>query len=118
MPVVTRAVRKQDGHNYGHSFIIDGYKRMRSRTTYYYYWVSDLETPLPEDGSLPPPLIMWKDKAEHYYDTPYIDKIKMNWGWGNYYYQNAPWVAPTGNWVVNNRNYLYERYIIYNFAVM
>lgn len=118
MPVVARAVRKQNGHNYGHSFIIDGYKRMRSRTTYYYYWVSEMELPIPENGSLPPLLILWKNKAEHYYDTPYIDKIKMNWGWGDYYYQNAPWVAPTGDWVVNNRNYLYERCMIYNFAVL
>lgn len=122
MPVVTSAYSSHDGSGYhgGHAFIIDRYRRSRTKTSYYYNWVYDFQG-LPYT---PTPAVM--DSISIEYSSPYITQIGMNWGWGDMYNYNDwhlvndTWHAPTGSWIVqvspNTYTFDYLRKIIYNFS--
>lgn len=75
----------------GHSFIIDGYRRYRTKTTYYYERVY---------GNPP----IYEYKSEVIYSTPHISDIKMNWGWIDQWTSgiNDGWFALTGDWYVDS----------------
>ena len=56
-----------------------------------------------------------KDSIRVTISSPYIGNIRMNWGWGNYYYTNSTWCTLTGDWIANNKNYQYKRKMISGF---
>ena len=119
MPVVTSAYGTHDGNSYhdGHAFIIDRYRRSRTKTSYYYGWVYDFS------GFPLTPVPAVKDSVRIEYSSPYITQIGMNWGWGDVYNYdnwqllNDTWYAPTGSWIVQDTyTFDYVRRIIYNFS--
>ena len=120
LPVITTASTQPS--SMGHCFVIDGYLKTYTRYTHYHYYV-------PDDPNhwFPSP------ELEPYYTftqtTPQIKKIRINWGWGNQWIQNAlgegpfndGWYSLTADWTVqldanNTTNYAYDVYIIYNYA--
>ncbi len=110
MPVVARAKTKNDG---GHSFIIDGYKECRTKTTTVYEWVYDVN-PTTITPYIPPQTVVTTS-------SPYVKYIRMNWGWGRNN-SNDTWFAVTDDWIVrvNNTNLSLTRgkLMIYNFNEM
>lgn len=74
----------------GHTYLIDGYKKFKTKTTYYY-----------ERSIGDPPHIEYNQ--EIFYSTPHISKIKMNWGWWSQWENGANdgWYSLTGDWIVN-----------------
>ncbi|MCQ2138991.1 MAG: C10 family peptidase [Bacteroidales bacterium] len=93
----------------GHAFIIDGYKRTRSKTTARYRWVYDApgRHPLPPD-----------DLVEVTYGTPTITEFNYNLGWG--YNNKDAWTTIPDEWVFYDGNdtidFKYHRKMIYNFS--
>lgn len=108
----------------GHSFLIDGYKRTRVKTTTHYTFIPD--DPEHYDPSSHP------DYDNVTYSSPVISYIKMNWGINTQWYINgAPyntsilndgWYTLTGDWVVedggNQYNYQYYRKMLSDFSIM
>lgn len=114
-----------DGRN--HCFVIDGYKRTYTRTTYLHYWVPGL---LDLDPGIYEPYYTYSNTN---YD---ITAIKINWGWstqwisipGTIYPLNDGWYGLTADWYVDmdengngviegNEHYSYNYYVtmIYGF---
>ena len=94
----------------GHAFIVDGFKRECVKTVYKYRWEN-------YDGK---PNITVPDSIGITLTSPELTSICMNWGWGNYYYENATWCTPTGTWIAiagedGLKNYKYKRKIIHGF---
>lgn len=111
LPVIVSA--NMGNHGGGHSFIIDGYRRYRKKYIYTYEWIYGPSTvPLP---SQPP-------KIEIEYSSPYIEKIKINWGYSNSYCSNVPFYTPTENWTVtlNGVSYTYShnKKMLYGFSII
>lgn len=92
----------------GHCFIIDGYRRYRKQYTYTYEWVWD-----EWHGGHAIPNI--HPRVEVSYGSPYITDYRMNWGWSDT--DDDAYFAPTGDWAVNDCNYIYKRKMIHGFSV-
>lgn len=71
LPVIVSAYAGESGH----TFILDGYKRMRMKTTNTYAWVYTAS----ENPSILPVV---KDKITISYSSPSISYFKINWGDG------------------------------------
>ncbi len=118
LPVVIGATNQLipwDGRN--HCFVIDGYKRTYTRTTYLHYWVPGL---LDLDPGIYEPYYTYSNTN---YD---ITAIKINWGWstqwisipGTIYPLNDGWYGLTADWYVDmdeNRNGVIEGNEHYNY---
>lgn len=107
----------------GHSFLIDGYKRTRIKSTTHYTFVPN--DPDNYDPSTHPSYDVIT------YSNPEITGIKMNWGyWYQWYidgvnntdYLNDGWYTLTGDWIVDKcisqSNYQYYRKMLYNFTIL
>ena len=97
----------------GHAFIIDGYKRYRTITTEYHYWMSSSGEPGTDPLHEPYEVI--------HYSSPSIEYFKMNWGWWEQWqlgYDDG-WYAPTGDWYTQSTgdHNNYYRKMIYGFNV-
>lgn len=90
MPVLVSAFSSSSGH----AFIIDGYKRTRTRYLEYYQKLSGY-----------PPLLEERIDTVGY-SSPHIYRIKMNWGWWTQwkdgYGFDDDWFALTGGWYVHS----------------
>lgn len=111
LPVIVSASTKRLGD--GHCFIIDGYRTYRTKYTYTYEWVyGPSSVPLP---SQPP-------KVEIEYSSPYVDDIKINWGYANLYSNNNHWYSPTEDWMITieeeTYTYKYRKEMLYGFSKM
>lgn len=109
MPVLVSAQSSSSGH----AFIIDGYKRTRTRYLEYYQRLSGY-----------PPLL--EERVDTVgYSSPHIYRIKMNWGWWTQwkdgYGWDDDWYALTGGWYVHSGDQ-YEQDINilcdYSFALL
>ena len=111
MPVIASACRTRKeilGYVYyedAHSFLIDGYKRYRTRTENTYIFVYPENVPIPENPEF---------SVQISYSTPYITKLAMNWGY--YQYGNSSWYEPTGNWAIGPYSYDYLRKMVTGFT--
>lgn len=93
-------------YNDGHAFLIDKYKRVRKRYTYYYEWVYGYE------GEI---INFAPEYTEVYYGTPYLDDtVGMNWGWGGY--GNSSWYSLSGSWSIDEYSFDYDRDMLCDFA--
>jgi hypothetical protein len=116
MPVLLSAYSKKDNGTtrVGHAFIADKYKRTHTVTEIHYNWVFDYED-IYTELSLPP------EKIEYSYDSPSIDMIGINWGWGPDYNTNE-WFCLTGDWIkeyhTSSYNWNISRYMIHDFQVI
>lgn len=127
MPVIARSgmnevVETSNTSIGAHSFIIDGYVRSRTKTTYVYTW-HGINPPFP-GIILPNEFIPFvPDSIRYEYSEPYITHIKMNWGWGGLYDDIR--FAPTSSWILPDWNFIYGnnitvddyRCIIHGFEV-
>ena len=89
LPVVMRgACTDSLGHDHGHFFLVDGFIRYRDeiRSTYRKVW------------DPPRPISLDDDIVLISYSTPYIELIKMNWGWGNCLHKDDSY-SLTGTWL-------------------
>ena len=97
----------------GHSFIIDGYRLTREKTTETYVraWLTY------DADSVEVHTFDFTDTYTSIkYTTPKIEQVKMNWGWvdpSNSY----PWYTLLGNWHTNNPtlDFDYRRKMLYNY---
>jgi len=89
----------------GHIWLIDGYKRSRTQTTYTYLFVYPENTPRPDEPEY---------RIEVTYSSPFITKFKMNWGEA-YQYNNYDFEM-TGNWTIQGDNYQYDRTMFTGFS--
>lgn len=110
LPIIVSADPEPDVS--GHTFIIDGFNSFRTKYTYTYEWVYD--------GPFNKPLPTYPEKIEVQYSTPYVENIKINWGYENEYYNNDSWYTLTGSWdyVADDEtiSYNYDRKMIYGFS--
>ena len=102
----------------GHCFVIDGYKRTRTKTTTYYDWIPTL----PSNPSSP--IIEHNSYATVSYSAPHISYIQINWGWWDQWTfgANDGWYSLTGSWYTQHEsgstaNYDYYRNMIYGFSL-
>lgn len=113
-PVVCAGRRLQLGEpgKVGHAFLVDGYKRSRTKTISTYDWVYDnLNYP----GFYPyiPPRLSVS------YGTPYITHYKMNWGQGEESPENDVWCSLDGIWQYHdNPPYSFNRQMVYDFSII
>ncbi|MBQ9310256.1 MAG: C10 family peptidase [Bacteroidales bacterium] len=108
-----------------HCFVIDGYKRTRTKYTHHHYWVQDEFPPIGGPGEL----IIFDDPIHDHpsyetysYSTPTITSIQINWGWASQWTSgiNDGWYSLTGGWTVNNGkkyDYNHNRTMIYGFSL-
>jgi len=90
----------------GHVFIIDGYKKYKTKTTKVYRWIWDDAN----QGVMHPEV---DDEVVVTYSSPYMRYFKMNWGGATS--ANNTWYTLTGNWHVNEYDFDYEREMLWNF---
>ena len=113
-PVVCGGKRLVNNTNkVGHCFLIDGYKRFRTKTTYTYEWAPDEPYPY-TPRNYPVDSI----RTEITYSTPHISYYCMNWG----QYDTDPndvWCSLDGIWQYDTITpYIYNRKMIYNFNII
>ena len=105
-----------------HTFVIDGYRKKRTKYIHHHYYVVDD----PSSG----PYILPDDYSTYSYSAASISEIKINWGWWSQWYRgqdgeevlNDGWYTLTGSWTVHDtegEESSYNRYrkMIYDFAV-
>lgn len=98
-----------------HCFVIDGYRRKRIVYRTYHYWVSD-----DPDNKIVPP---WCQSYDTYtYSSPYIQDIKINWGWWTQWVDNVNdgWYGLMADWTVaddQDSDGIYETQYNYNYWV-
>lgn len=116
MPVIVGA--QTSSGDIGHCFVIDGYKRTRTKSTTFYDWV-------PDWGHLPPGDPAHSSHAEVEYSSPHITYIQINWGWWTQweYGLNDGWYALTGSWHTVNTSgsatdYDSDKYMITGFTIL
>jgi len=111
-PVVCAGDREDRGINkIGHAFLVDRYKRYRTKTTSYYEWEYD-------DPNYPGLLPNIRPKTEISYGSPHISYYGMNWGQWNTT-ANASWCSLSGVWQYNNLPpYQYDRKMVYDFSII
>lgn len=94
----------------GHAFLVDRYKRYRTKTTTTYEWVSDDPDPQASTYLLPP-------YDEITYSSPHISYYGMNWGQGGY--GDDGWCSMAGIWQYRNKPpYSYNRRMIHSFSII
>ena len=97
----------------GHCFLIDGYKRFRTKTTYTYEWAPDEPYPYTPRNYPVDPI-----RTEITYSTPHISYYCMNWG----QYDTDPndvWCSLDGIWQYDTITpYIYNRKMIYNYNII
>lgn len=118
MPVILGSRYGSDGH----SFIVDGYYRLRNVNVNHYVWVFDEENSSSSTRAFRPNI---EDRYTYQYCSPRITRVKMNWGWAygindtNY---NNVWYTLIGDWHVNidSRDYYFNthRDMVYNFNTL
>lgn len=87
-----------------HCFVIDGYKRIRTKYTHWHHFVYDD----PPSGPIPLPP---DDYTTYTYSNPVLSEILINWGWWSqwvYPYVNEAWFSLTGGWTVTNNGVIYD----------
>lgn len=100
-----------------HCFVIDGYKRSRTKYCHHHYYVLDEPSSPYQLVGMPP-----KDYTTYTYSSPYITNIKINWGWWTQWGDNPVndgWYSLTGGWTVTNNgtyDYNYNIKMIYDFT--
>lgn len=115
IPVIVGA--SDNNYSNSHCFVIDGYKRTRTRYYYYHYWVYD--NPDPWNPK-------WVPNHDPYYTSydsnPEVKYIKINWGWPTQWgtpAYNDGWFSITANWVVNgNITYNHVMETIQDFGIL
>ena len=98
-----------------HCFVIDGYRRTRTKTTHHFRYYYD--EPVPG-----PPFPCPPEHCTYSYGPPVLNSIKINWGWWTQW-QDTPvndgWYTLTGGWTVTNGGQTYDynhnRNMIYGF---
>lgn len=116
LPVIVGAYSNFWGTR-GHCFVIDGYKRTRTKTITHYEWIPD--NPIGDTG------LEHRNYSTVEYSSPHISYIQINWGWYTQWTSglNDGWYALTGSWYVHHQdgsseNYDYYRKMIYGFSVI
>lgn len=94
-----------------HCFVIDGYKRTYTRTTYLHHWVAGI---MDLDPGIYEPYYTYSDSN---FD---ITAIKINWGWGTQWAFgiNEGWFGLTADWYVQvdeNHNNVFENNELFNY---
>ena len=104
----------------GHCFVIDGYKRTRTRYTHHHVWVPD------DPASFYDPNNEYASYTTTTYSSPQMTGIKINWGWWSQWRPNNPlndgWYTLTGGWHTvlsdgTSSNYNYYRSMTYGFSI-
>lgn len=110
-PVVCAGSRLVRGVKHkGHAFLVDRYKRFRTKTLVTWRWV-----PLNNDPGGSPILLPPDDK--YIYSSPHILYYGMNWG-QVYTDPNNTWCSLSGVWQYDSLPpYIYNRRMIYNFSM-
>ncbi len=110
-PIVCAGKRDVRGvEKKGHAFLVDRYKRTRTRTRITWRWVDLDDDPTNNPILLPP-------DDEITYSTPHIYYYGMNWGQGPTSYNNT-WCTLSGIWQYGSWSpYIYNRKMIYNFTI-
>ena len=89
--------------------MIDAYVRYVNRIEDYYIWVVDGNSGSP----IPSPVM----EMFYHYSSPYIQLIKMNWGWGGLY--NNLSFAPSGTWAVSDNCVFDHGFVmLHNYGVI
>ena len=111
-PVVCAGYRINRGvDKIGHAFLVDRYKRTRTRTRVTWRWVSLEDDPGASTILLPP-------DDEFIYSSPHITYYGMNWGQGNLSANNT-WCTLSGVWQYGALPpYCYNRSLIYGFSTI
>lgn len=108
MPVIVSASQNLIPVNGNiHCFVIDGYQRTQTKYTHYYHFVVEQAPSTP--------YLVPEDYVAYTYSSPYLSRIKINWGWSSqwneYYPVNDGWYTLTGSWTVTNGDtYSYDNY--------
>ena len=118
MPVIVAATDQAIPINFRiHCFVIDGYRRTRTKITHHFRYYYD--EPVPG-----PPFPCPPEYYTYTYGAPIISSIRINWGWWTQWQTppvNEGWYSLTGGWtVINNGNtydYNHNRWMIYGFSV-
>lgn len=106
-PVVCAGRRQTNEGKVGHAFLVDSYKRYRTKTTLHYEWVCD-------DPNGP---VITDYQQEITYSSPHISYYQMNWGYGPDS-NNDIWCSLSGIWQYGDRTpYTYHQRMIYNFTI-
>lgn len=110
-PIVCAGCRTVRGvDKVGHAFLVDRYKRTRTRTRITWRWV-DLDGDPTNNPILLPP------DDEFTYSSPHISYYGMNWGQGNSIANNT-WCSLSGVWQYGSLPpYNYNREMIYGFYI-
>ncbi len=111
MPVITRAEDQSDAH----SWIIDGLYVKRDKYTYYYQWMPRWTYP-PVEPVEPD----WNNLDQYVISEPvysnYYTYYRMNWGWGEYGFQNYDGNYCYGeDWYLGSYNLITDRKILHNY---
>lgn len=111
-PVVCAGQRETRGVNrIGHAFLVDRYRRFRTKVTSYYEWELD-------DPNYSGPLPKIFPITEVSYSSPHITSYGMNWGQLDTT-ANASWCSLSGVWQYDNLPpYQYNRRMIYDFSII
>lgn len=116
MPVVVSATNLLIPADFNiHCFVIDGYRRMHTKYTYYHYFV--IEEPPTRPVTMPAPY------STYSYSEPEMTAVKINWGWHTQWDEDNPlndgWYTLTGGWTVvqidETYDYNHNRNMIYGF---
>lgn len=107
IPVPVRA--KKVNSNIGHAFLIDAYKRYRTKVveTYLNYYVD------PSGGPVPMPF----ETQNVYYTSPYVKYIRMNWGYGDIT-DNYVDYSPQGSWVIDGILLNHDFKMIHDISIL
>ena len=115
MPVLARAYSERTTdwlgryeYSGGHAFIIDGYIRYKTVTTYEYSWFYD------EEFAANNPIDKVRPRYEVTEGPADIQYICMNWGWSNDI-DNYTWYGLGANWPTITGGYNYVRQMITDF---
>ena len=97
------------------SAIIDGYKRVRNTTTYYYVWKYDFPIQNPDGSFIPVPMVP-DSMSVVITSSPYINAYRMNWGNGSI---DNTWYALTSDWILGFTDIIYtftnKKHMTYGF---
>lgn len=109
-PVVCAGHREVRGvEKRGHAFLVDRYKRTRTRTRITWQWI-DLDGDPTNNPILLPP------DDEFTYSSPHISYYGMNWG-QSAIASNNTWCSLSGVWQYGSLSpYIYNRRMIYDFT--
>lgn len=113
MPVVVSASDQMIPINGNiHCFVIDGYRRTRTKYTHLHHFVLE--------GGMTSPVIP-DDYYTYSYSYPSLSSIKINWGWASQWGsdpQNDGWYSLIAGWTVfDSYDYNYNVYMTYGFSI-